>query len=39
MFNDFIQQVLEWQGAAVFIPLGFGLAIGLAYVNYLGSTA
>jgi hypothetical protein len=32
MFNALIQQVFELQGAAVFIPLGFGLAVGLAYV-------
>ncbi len=32
MYEALIQQVMEWQEAAVFIPLGFGLAVGLAYV-------
>jgi hypothetical protein len=32
MFNALIEQVFEWQGAAVFIPLAFGLAVGLGYV-------
>ena len=32
MFDALIQQVFKLQGAAVFIPLGFGLAVGLGYV-------
>jgi hypothetical protein len=32
MFVDLIQQVFKLQGAAVFIPLAFGLAVGLGYV-------
>jgi hypothetical protein len=32
MFEALIQQVFEWQEGVVFIPLGFGLAVGLAYV-------
>jgi hypothetical protein len=32
MYEALIQQAMEWQEAAVFIPLGFGLAVNLAYV-------
>jgi len=32
MYEALIQQVMEWQEAAIFIPLGFGSAVGLAYV-------
>jgi hypothetical protein len=32
MFEAFIQQSLNWGGGVVFIPLAFGLAIGLGYV-------
>jgi hypothetical protein len=32
MYKALIQQAMEWQEAAVFIPLGFGLAVGLGYV-------
>ena len=32
MFDVLIQQVFKLQGAAVFIPLAFGLAVGLGYV-------
>jgi hypothetical protein len=32
MFDALIQQVFKLQGAAVFIPLAFGLAVGLGYV-------
>jgi hypothetical protein len=31
MFNALIQQLLNW-GGIVFIPLAFGLAVGLGYV-------
>ena len=32
MYEALIQQIMEWQEGAVFIPLGFGLAVGLGYV-------
>ncbi|MFZ0740175.1 MAG: hypothetical protein WCC82_06035 [Nitrososphaeraceae archaeon] len=33
MFETLIQQVsLNWEGGVVFIPLAFGLAVGLGYV-------
>jgi hypothetical protein len=32
MFETLIQQSLNLGGGAVFIPLAFGLAVGLAYV-------
>jgi hypothetical protein len=32
MFNALIQQLLNWEGGVVFIPLAFGLAVGLGYV-------
>jgi hypothetical protein len=32
MFETLIQQSLNLEGAVVFIPLAFGLAVGLAYV-------
>jgi hypothetical protein len=28
----FIQQAWNWEAGAVFIPLAFGLAVGLGYV-------
>jgi uncharacterized membrane-anchored protein YhcB (DUF1043 family) len=38
MYKALIQQAMEWQEAAVFIPLGFGLAVGLAYVIISAAT-
>jgi hypothetical protein len=32
MFEALIQQALNLEGAVVFIPLAFGLAVGLGYV-------
>jgi hypothetical protein len=32
MFEALIQQVLDLREAGVFVPLGFGLAVGLGYV-------
>jgi hypothetical protein len=32
MFETLIQQSLNLEGAVVFIPLGFGLLVGLVYV-------
>ena len=32
MFESLTQQVFTWESAAVFIPLGFGLLVGLVYV-------
>jgi hypothetical protein len=32
MFETLIQQALNWEGGVVFIPLAFGLAVGLGYV-------
>jgi hypothetical protein len=32
MFGPLIQQSLSLEGAVVFIPLAFGLAVGLGYV-------
>ena len=32
MFESLIQQSLNLGGSAVFIPLAFGLAVGLGYV-------
>ena len=33
MLETLIQQVsLNWEGGVVFIPLAFGLAVGLGYV-------
>ncbi len=32
MFDALIQQALNWEGGAVFIPLAFGLAVGIGYV-------
>ena len=32
MFEALTQQALTLEGGAVFIPLAFGLAVGLAYV-------
>jgi hypothetical protein len=32
MFEPLTQQIFTWESAAVFIPLAFGLAVGLAYV-------
>jgi len=32
MFETLIQQALNWEAGAVFIPLAFGLAVGLGYV-------
>ena len=32
MFETLTQQSLNLEGAVVFIPLAFGLAVGLAYV-------
>ena len=29
MFETLIQQSLNWEGGVVFIPLAFGLAVGL----------
>jgi hypothetical protein len=31
MFDTFIQQTFNLESAAVFIPLAFGLAVGLGY--------
>ena len=31
MFVTLIQQVFNWESAMVFIPLAFGLAVGLGY--------
>jgi hypothetical protein len=31
MFETIIQQELNWEGGVVFIPLAFGLAVGLGY--------
>ena len=31
MSETLIQQVLNWESAVVFIPLAFGLAVGLGY--------
>jgi hypothetical protein len=31
MFETFIQQTFSLESAAVFIPLAFGLAVGLGY--------
>ena len=38
MFEPLIQQSLSLEGAVVFIPLAFGLAVGLGYVIISGST-
>ena len=32
MFNALIQQLINWEGGVVFIPLAFGLAVGIGYV-------
>ena len=32
MSKTLIQQALNWEGGVVFIPLAFGLAVGLGYV-------
>jgi hypothetical protein len=32
IFDALIQQVFDWQMGVDFIPLAFGLAVGLAYV-------
>ena len=32
MFETLIQQIFTWEAGAVFIPLAFGLAVGLGYV-------
>jgi hypothetical protein len=32
MFDAFIQQSLNWEAGVVFLPLAFGLAVGLGYV-------
>jgi hypothetical protein len=32
MSETFIQQALNWEAGAVYIPLAFGLAVGLVYV-------
>jgi hypothetical protein len=32
MLDSLILQVLDWREGVVFIPLGFGLAVGLGYV-------
>jgi hypothetical protein len=32
MFESLTQQALNLEGGAVFIPLGFGLLVGLVYV-------
>ena len=32
MLDTLIQQALNWEGGVVFIPLAFGLAVGLGYV-------
>jgi hypothetical protein len=32
VYETLIQQALNWEGGVVFIPLAFGLAVGLGYV-------
>lgn len=32
MFDTLLQQALNLEAAGVYVPLGFGLAVGLAYV-------
>ena len=32
MFETLIQQALNWEAGAVFIPLAFGLVVGLVYI-------
>ena len=32
MSETLIQQVFNWEGGVVFLPLAFGLAVGLEYV-------
>jgi hypothetical protein len=32
MFETFTQQALNWEAGAVYIPLAFGLVVGLVYI-------
>ena len=32
MFDTLLQQTFNLEAAGVYVPLGFGLAVGLAYV-------